>query len=479
MTPIVDAPAAPSLSEDAKNLVRRTLAAGLADIDAIKPCVAAMMADTAAIDARSLADALVGGGVLTRWHAKKLLGGAAKGFYLGNYKLLRPLGRGGMGYVYLGEHHVMKRRMALKVLPPDSTTNADRVERFKAEAAAIAQLDHENIVRAYDFGQCDEKLYMVMEYVDGVDLGTAIARDGVLSPSDALHLMTQAVAGVRHAHDRGIVHRDLKPANLLLRGDGVLKVGDFGLARMGVQTIVAEDSGRLIGTADYLAPEQAVASATVDARADVYALGCTLYYLLTGTPPLRGDSVRQTLARHRTAPPPDVRDLRPEVPAAVAELCRRMMAKRPDDRPRSAAELQGILQRLGGRPANRDVLGHADSGDTIIELSGPTLDGSAPSGVTSIPTDFDVDFANLPSIEPAAVAAPPARPPEPTAAKPQPPSQNQGVMLGVGLTLAVLSLVAVGGLVYRTLTAPLPQRTVPIKVTETDKGHVVIQPGRD
>jgi eukaryotic-like serine/threonine-protein kinase len=479
-------PTSPVLDEESRALVRRSLAAGLVVIDDVKKVVVSLMAEERALNPENLVDGLVGAGVLTPWQGKKLLVGACKGFYLGNYKLLRPLGRGGMGMVYLGEHHVMKRRMALKILPPEANQDKRRIDRFKAEAEACAQLDHENIVRAYDFGESFGKLYIVMEYVDGIDLGHAVARDGAMSPQEGIDALTQACAGLAHAHERGIVHRDIKPSNLLLRSDGVVKVSDLGLARIGFSTD-GTGSKRMLGTADYLAPEQAIDSQTVDSRADIYALGCSLYYLLTGSPPYRGETITKTLAKHQTAPVPDIREKCPQCPSAIADLARRMMAKRPSDRPRSAVELLAELKRLGGQADRQTSLAnHSAHTDTIVDDSGfgMTVDGSVNSDAAA---PGEVDFSNLPPIElgnlhqmtldiPSPLMPTVAWQAQPTAAssKKSTQSSNQTLMLGVGLTLAVAALLAVGVMMYSALTQPLPQTQPKIKSHEGKDGKTII-----
>ena len=182
-----------------------------------------------------------------------------------------------------------------------------------------------------------------MEFVDGIDLHHAVARDGVMSSAVVIDLLIQATCGLEHAHQRGIVHRDIKPANLLLRTDGVLKVSDLGLARVGLSELSSqmndEKNKRLMGTADFVAPEQAINSQNVDASADIYALGCTAFYLLSGRPPFAGKNVKQRLARHQTAEIPDVREFHKDCPQSLAVLIQRMMAKRPCDRPKSTFRL--------------------------------------------------------------------------------------------------------------------------------------------
>lgn len=339
---------APALDETTRSFVRRAMSAGLVEIDELKKVVVSLMADSPQFTAQRLADGLVAAGILTPWQQAKLLAGKSKGFYLGSYRLLRPLGKGGMGVVYLGEHHVKKRLVALKILPPEASRDQRRIARFKEETRACAQLDHTHIVRAYGFSEAGGKLYFVMEYVDGIDLQQAVARDGVMAFSDAMDLLIQATQGLAHAHQRGIIHRNIKPSNLLLRSDGTLKVSDLGLARIGWSTDEQSEKRRLMGTADFVSPEQAINSTAVDARTDIYSLGCNLFFLLTGRSPYQRDTVAERLAEHQTAPIPDIRTYRRDCPAAIAELAMRMMAKRPEDRPKSAIELLSQLTRLSG-----------------------------------------------------------------------------------------------------------------------------------
>jgi serine/threonine-protein kinase len=488
----------PALDEATRSFVRRTLSAGLVELDDLKKVVVSLMAEDNHFTPKRLAQGLIGAGVLTQWQASKLLAGKSRGFYLGSYRLLRPLGRGGMGVVYLGEHHVMKRLMALKILPPEATKDKRRIERFKSEARACAQLDHPNIVRAYDFAEAGEKLYIVMEYVDGIDLHYAVQRDGVMSAADAIDVLTQATRGLAHAHERGILHRDIKPSNLLLRTDGVIKVSDLGLARIG-WTDGDQEQQRLMGTVDFLAPEQAINSAAVDTRGDIYALGCTFYYLLTGRPPYEGTTA-QRLARHQTEAVPDIRALRPDCPAAIAELALRMMAKRPADRPKSAVELLGQLGRLGGAggDSSRKALRHvAPAGDTVIDeaLYQATIDDTSLSadGEVVIPVAAveieQFDFADLPPVDLSAAAGPPPQPALRPAVQPNKPLRpggakhqaaakpmgiDQNLLLGVGLAIALMAMVAVLILGVYSLTRPLEQPSPKIKTVEDGRGGQVI-----
>jgi serine/threonine-protein kinase len=483
----------PVLDEATRSFVRRSLEAGLVELADLKKVVVSMMAESDSFTPSRLANGLVGAGVLTQWQAKKLLSGRSRGFYLGGYRLLRPLGKGGMGIVYLGEHHVMKRLMALKILPPEAVADTRRIERFKSEARACAQLDHENIVRAYDFAQSGEKLYIVMEYVDGVDLQYAVQRDGPMSVPDALDAVVQATRGIAHAHERGIIHRDIKPSNLLMRTDGVVKVSDLGLARIGWGAEGELGQSRLMGTADFVAPEQAINSNSADGRADIYSLGCTWYYLLSGQSPYAGTSF-QRLAQHQTAPIPDIRTVRKDCPAAVAELIARMTAKRPENRPKSAMELQAQLERLlgvSGETTRRHGRKVVPAGDTVMDDTSyqATIDDTSLSSDGEVVVAVEAsefDFGSLPPIDLANQPVP-NRPMPVTAAKPKVnvkssvattasalrDDKHQQLLLGVGLAVAVMAIIAVLGIGAVSLTRPLPTTSPVIKSVEDGDGRQV------
>lgn len=492
----------PVLNDETRGFVRRVIGAGLVHVDDVKKVVVSLMADDDRFSPQRLADGLVGAGVLTQWQARKLLHGKGRGFHLGSYRLLKPLGKGGMGVVFLARHQVMNRQMALKILPSEASSDPRRIERFKEEARASAQLDHKNIVQAFDFAESDGKLFIVMEYIDGIDLHRVIARDGPMSFGSALDAILQTTEGLAHAHQRGIIHRDIKPSNLLLRSDGVLKVSDMGLARIGWNdTASPENPGRLTGTADFVAPEQAINSRTVDARADIYSLGCAWYFLLTGQPPFKGDTVHARLAKHQTQPAPDVRQTRSDCPAAMAELIARMMSKQPRERPASAVELLGQLQRLAKQTPKSTLAQHPSSGatpiesyDTVSEDSGSgTIDDSGP--LEEIPTAAlaaveELDFGNLPAIDLStmpAVTSPLVNHPSlsapvgdtnkssPKASKANRnanPDANQQILLGVGLAVAIMALLAVVGVTIYQLNQPEKTRP-PLKAMEDGKNVIV------
>ncbi len=297
-------------------------------------------------DASECAAHLVDAGLLTRWQAHKLLEGRHRGFLLGKYKLLDHLGSGGMSSVYLAEHTLMHRLAAIKVLPQHRVADATYVARFQLEGQSTAALDHPNIVRVYDLDHDGKIHYLVMEYIEGRDLEALVARGGPLDFVVAADFIAQAAAGLAYAHGVGLVHRDIKPANLLVDQQGVVKVLDMGLAKFaGARSATAAlvNDEQVLGTADYVAPEQTVNSNTVDRRADVYSLGCTLYFLLSGHPPFPFGNALQRMAAHQRNTPPGISLDRPDAPAALVAICERMMAKSPADRFASAGEVRQAL----------------------------------------------------------------------------------------------------------------------------------------
>ncbi len=299
-------------------------------------------------DVDALVDRLIDCGLITRWQADKLLEGRHKGFFLGKYKLLGHLGTGGMSNVYLAEHVLMHRRVAIKVLPKQRVDDTSYLGRFYREAEAAAALDHHNIVRAYDVDNEGGTHYLVMEYVEGRDLQRIVKEEGPMDYAAAVDYIRQAAEGLAHAHEAGLIHRDVKPANLLVDRKNVVKVLDLGLARFADEhkgSLTEEHDENVLGTADYLAPEQALDSHGVDARSDIYGLGCSLYYLLTGHPPFPGGTLAQRLMRHQKQPPPKIEIDRPDVPNDLAAICMKMMAKKPEQRFRSAVEVAGVMRQ--------------------------------------------------------------------------------------------------------------------------------------
>ena len=287
-------------------------------------------------------------GQLTRFQAQMLYQGRTRGLVVGNYVILAPLGEGGMGQVYKAQHKRMDRIVALKMLPAAAMRSPEAIQRFQREAKAAAKLSHPNIVTAYDADEADGIHFLVMEYVAGQDLALFVKQHGPLAVATAVDYAIQAARALDYAHGLGIVHRDLKPANLLLDQQGNVKVLDMGLARIehagGAGDNGLTHSGQMVGTLDYMAPEQAVDTPHADARADIYSLGCTLYYLLAGRPPYDGNTFLKKVLAHREQPVPSLRTVRPDVPESLHAVFQNMLAKKPEERQQSMAEVISALQ---------------------------------------------------------------------------------------------------------------------------------------
>ncbi|HYW81511.1 MAG TPA: serine/threonine-protein kinase [Thermoguttaceae bacterium] len=325
------------------DLLRRS---GLVEKDQLAGVLLELKQEADSYDTDALAERLVDARLLTRWQCDKLGEGRHKGFFLGKYKLLDHLGTGGMSSVYLAEHVLMQRRVAIKVLPAKRVEDTSYLVRFHREAQAAAALDHRNIVRAYDVDNDGNIHYLVMEYIEGRDLQVTVKEDGPLDYIDAAEYIRQAAEGLAHAHGAGLIHRDIKPANLLVDQHSVVKVLDLGLARFTDEqqaSLTVQYDENVLGTADYLSPEQALDSHGVDHRTDIYSLGCALYYLLTGHPPFCEGTLPQRLMAHQKEAPPPIEKDRADAPKDLVEICSRMMAKKADDRFQSAHEVSEAL----------------------------------------------------------------------------------------------------------------------------------------
>ncbi|MGF1577734.1 MAG: protein kinase [Gemmataceae bacterium] len=295
-----------------------------------------------------LAGLLIRDGFLTHFQAEQLLMGKWRRFSIGKYKVLERLGTGGMGSVYLCEHKLMRRRVAVKVLPTAKAQAKDEssLQRFYREARAVAALDHPNIVHAYDIDQEDNLHFLVMEYVDGASLQEIVRKSGPLDPLRAANYVYQTAFGLAHAHEAGLVHRDVKPGNLLVDRQGTVKVLDMGLARFfndDEDMLTRKYDENVLGTADYLAPEQAVDSHEADTRADIYSLGATFYFMLTGKPPFEGGTVAQKLIWHQTKSPEPVTKFRQDVPPDLLAILHKMMEKQLEDRYQHPTEVSEAL----------------------------------------------------------------------------------------------------------------------------------------
>jgi len=297
-------------------------------------------------DPRTLAKTLVQRELLTRWQAGQLLIGRPS-FFVGKYKLIDLLGKGGMGRVFLARHTMMNRPVALKMIFEHLGQDPASLERFLVETRAIAALDHSNIVRAYNVDCEQDRYYLVMEYVEGQDLQRMVEKEGPLDFEKAADYVRQAADGLDHAHGKGMIHGDVKPANLLVNQQGVIKILDLGMARLSEDEKKADghapSEDQLLGTVDYMAPEQAIGGSPFDHRVDIYSLGCTFYFLLTGRPPFPEGTLHERIVKHQTQQPRNILEIRPDTPRELVRICEQMMAKDPAERFASAGEISRLL----------------------------------------------------------------------------------------------------------------------------------------
>ncbi len=303
----------------------------------------------------SLPDAMVRAGVIDPARRDDLIrrirgqkGGGAH--QLQHYRLVRQLGEGGMGIVYLAVDTRNDRQVALKVLPRRLAEDAEFMGRFYAEAQAMIRLNHENLVRAYATGRDRGHHFFVMEYCDGVTLDVRMAKEGMLPWKEVVRIVIQVARGLKHAHDAGFVHRDIKPTNIMLLKSGGVKILDMGLTkRMESSGSFASPDGTAIGTPDYIAPEQAHSVPDLDGRADIYALGATLFHVLTGRTPFPGNDVVEVLSGHFHHPVPDPRLTRFDLPEGIVRVIRRMMEKQRENRyPDCGALIVDLTQLVRG-----------------------------------------------------------------------------------------------------------------------------------
>lgn len=273
------------------------------------------------------------------------------GTVLGNYTILGLISQGGMGAVYKAEHRLMGRTVALKMISPNALRDAEAVQRFRRETMAMALLEHPNIVTAHDADQVGDIHILVMQYVDGDDLWTTVKRVGPLPLDMAVRCLMQTARGMEYAHREGVVHRDIKPANLVVARNGVVKILDMGLARLENSLLGASpfdanltQAGNIMGTVDFMAPEQALDAKSADQRADIYSLGCTFYFLLTGQMLFAGDTVMKRMMAHRFEPVPSLHAVRSDVPEWLEAVFRKMTAKEAADRYPSMTKLLADLE---------------------------------------------------------------------------------------------------------------------------------------
>jgi serine/threonine-protein kinase len=390
------------------------LQSGLIDVDGLRGCWEGLPPEKRVADQldRRLARQAVQAGLLTLWQAQQLLAGRSMGFKIDRYVLLDMIGQGGMGRVYLARDSRLNRRVALKILSPERVNNPRAIARFQREARVGAQLQHENLVRIYDEGEANGKCYLVMEYIEGRNIGSIIQEKGPIRPSMAARLVRQVALGLQHAQLKGLIHRDVNPYNILVTKDGAAKLTDLGLAIDLTEQVQVTRDGATVGTFDYISPEQARHSHSVDTRSDIYSLGCTLYHMLTGQVPYPSPSLPEKLFGHQSVEPTPLRTLMPGVPEGLAEVVRKMMRKVPDERYANPLQVAQALEPFldESSPAYQ---GLPPAGTALRIPLGPTVSASDVPGAPSPPSPGGVTQA-MPaaqSLPPELGGLPPAVPP--------------------------------------------------------------------
>jgi serine/threonine protein kinase len=308
-------------------------------------------------DSLKLGEELIRRGMLTPLQADRIVRGRQSELFLGRYTLIDRLGEGGAGQVYKAWDTENSRFVALKVLRGELVADPDTVSRFHREISVSSQLPpHPHVIGTLDAGRVGDTHFLAMEYVQGTDLDHLVKNTGPLPVDRACDLLRQTALGLQHAHEHGLVHRDIKPSNLMMvsgPGEGTVKILDLGLARLHADfgcgrenTFKTSDGSVTLGTVDYQAPEQALDFHATDIRADIYSLGCTAYYLLTGSAPFGAGPLAVKLMRHQQTEPPDLRELRPDVPPGLIPIVSRMLAKNPADRYATPGEVAAALTEL-------------------------------------------------------------------------------------------------------------------------------------
>lgn len=327
--------------------VQTILRSGLCDREQLQSYIQSLPTSQSG-SPEALAKHLIQLGKLTPFQAKKLLDGAALGLLLGPYQILSPIGKGGMGTVYLARDSRNQQLLALKVLPPKRARQEDRLlARFLREMELCQRVAHPHLTRTYNVGVYQNVNYIAMEYIPGQTLYRLVTDQGPLTVPRAARLFAEVALGLNHAHSQGLIHRDLKPSNIMITPHDHAKVLDLGLAlvqnEMPSDRAIIGGQGYVVGTMDYIAPEQVADASKVDPRSDLYGLGCVLYFALTGQPPFPGGTSVQKMTRHQNEEPIPVTDLNPTVPVAFSGVVRKMMAKRPERRYPTAAALREEL----------------------------------------------------------------------------------------------------------------------------------------
>jgi serine/threonine protein kinase len=348
----------PTLDEFVADLSRT----GLVARDEIKAIRASFSPEQDEDPAVRFAKILIDRGLLTRYQARKVLAGATKGFFLGDYRIERRLGAGGMGKVYLAKRGSDGAEVAIKVLPPrKALEKGQALERFKREMSIGQRLNHPNIARTLDVGEAAGVLYIAMEYVPGLSLFDLVRspQGGPLKVTDAARIFTMVAEGLDQAHAIGLVHRDVKPSNLMVTPEGDAKILDLGLAKDMEEANPLTSPNTVIGTLDYASPEQLGNAARADVRSDLYSVGCTIYFALTGRAPFEGGDVVNKIYKQRMEDPPPLERVSRGCPVAFAAIVRKLMAKDPAERYQTAKELAADLSRWTDPELIKKMLGES------------------------------------------------------------------------------------------------------------------------
>jgi eukaryotic-like serine/threonine-protein kinase len=403
-------------------------------------------------DLAAVIQALVQGRFITQFQAKKLLAGKSGPFFIGRYKIMRQLGEGGMGQVYHARHMDTRRKVAIKVLPPKrAAAERNALARFQREADMGLRLSHPPVAETIEVGEAAGVHFMVMEYIPGENLYKMVGAGGPLRVWDAARLFSEVASGLGHIHKFGVIHRDIKPSNIMVTPDGTAKLLDLGLASGGS----ADDEqlskpGTVVGTLDYMAPEQAAGIQNADRRSDIYSLGCTLYYALSRRMPFRGGDAVSKVYRHRMEEPEKLEKIALQVPKEFAALVRKMMGKDPADRYQNAAELCHDLKRWLEADLVRHLIGSAAETGQVFHPPPPEIDSAEiqiEEGISlrSLGMDQPTEAPVPRVIKPMHNANAEARPPTPMRRikVPRPPSQPREISYG-GIFRVIFILIALG-----------------------------------
>jgi serine/threonine protein kinase len=411
-------------------------------------------------DPEAVADHLVKNGLLSRFQARKLLQAMPGGLVLGPFQILAPIGKGGMGTVYLARDVRSEQLQALKVLTPKKARESERLlARFRREMEMCQRVAHPHIAWTCDVGVCQGVYYIAMEYIPGKSLYRVVSDSGPLEPSRAARLFGEIAVALDHAHHQGLIHRDLKPSNIQITPNDHAKLLDLGLAIMQGETPAAREvvggQGYVVGTMDYIAPEQTEDATGVDPRSDVYALGSTLYFALSGRPPFPGGTPLEKVQRHRGQEPLPLEQLNPRVPGGLALLVRRMMAKKPADRVPTAHAVQQELHAWANgepvQPVDRPGDTHYEQAVHELEVAEPSvevieeplpIEEPAPVG-TAVLIAEELPFGKLVEEVPRKSSGR-CRATCPPASTVPPPTNRQFGVIGLLLVMLLIAAAAVG-----------------------------------